>query len=137
MTVEPIRVKLVFMLMRMFRKFLLAWMILWLPIAGAIGAVMPISGPVGQSLAASSVTGDDQDYLSFMPCHNKSGGAKVPMGEACNHCVLCHLAGALAMPEMPVVPNATPTHLFTAFTIFSHPSFVPELPVPPPRSFLA
>ena len=123
--------------MRNVRKFLLAWMILWLPIAGAIGAAMPISGAAAQSFAASSGNADDQDNLSFLPCHNKSGGAKVPMGGSCSHCVLCHLAGALAMPETPVVPTLAPTHLFTAFRLTAHSSFVPELPVPPPRSFLA
>ena len=130
------------MFMRIFRRFLLAWMILWLPFAGAIGAAMPISGAAGKINSATALVADGQDNFSFMPCHNKSGAdkstdGKVPMGESCNHCVLCHLAGALAMPQMPVVPTVAPTHLFTSVNLVLHPSFVPELPVPPPRSFLA
>ena len=122
--------------MRALRKILLVWMILWLPAAGALAAVMPLKGIAQESNspAASQSSGDDS--MPLMPCHGKSGKGSVP-GEGCSHCVLCHLAGALVMSHLPVVPGVKPTHVFTATPAVSHPSFVPDLLVPPPRALLA
>ncbi len=72
-----------------------------------------------------------------MPCHGKAQLGKTAFGQGCSHCVLCHLAGALVMPEMPVIASLVPTHIFDAAQVADHPSFIPELTAPPPRVSLA
>ena len=74
-----------------------------------------------------------------MPCHGDGNPAsgKTSLGQGCTHCVLCHLAGALIMPEMPVIPMIAPTHIFITVPHMAHPSFVPEPAAPPPRRSLA
>ena len=136
MIVEPIRVNMISMDMRAFRKLLLIWMIVWLPAAGALAAVMPLSGSMTSSSAPSIASTGEQD-MAFMPCHGKSMTGKMALGQGCAHCVLCHLAGALVMPEMPTIAMVPPTHIFLAIPQASHRSFVPELIAPPPRLALA
>lgn len=120
-------------------------MIAWLPIAGAVAAVMPITGtPAPSSLTAKSMMETEAaakneslgDEFS-MPCHGKAASGKSSLGQACSHCVLCHLAGSLALGSMPVMPQVAPTHIFDASPLLPHPSFVPDLPKPPPRASLA
>lgn len=133
------------MRMTFLRKALLIWMVAWLPFAGAVAAVMPIAGaPAQTSLTANSMIDVDvapqAESISeefSLPCHSKSVSGKSSLGQACNHCVLCHLAGALALGTMPVMPHVAPTHIFAASPLFPHPSFVPDLPKPPPRVTLA
>jgi hypothetical protein len=127
------------------RKALLIWMILWLPFAGAMAAVMPInSSPMQTAQTATSafdvVTASQAESASdefSMPCHGKAAGGKSVFGKTCTHCVLCHLAGALSLGSMPVMPQVAPTHIFDASPLLPHPSFVPDLPNPPPRASLA
>lgn len=128
--------------MTFLRKALLVWMILWLPFAGAMAAVMPLSGSPSQAAAmagdaqsATEVAASSDEFV--MPCHGKSGAGKSSLGQACSHCVLCHLAGALALGTMPVMPQVSPTHIFISTPLSPHPSFVPDLLSPPPRLSLA
>ena len=79
----------------------------------------------------------DSNVKALAPCHGPSAAAKMFFGQGCTHCVLCHLAGALVTPEMPVIPTIMPTHLFTAVFMAIPPSFLPELASPPPRAALA
>jgi hypothetical protein len=133
------------MRMTLLRKALLIWMVAWLPFAGAVAAVMPITGtPAASSFiakpmvdaGAASQSESSSDEFS-MPCHGKAGNGKSTLGQTCTHCVLCHLAGALALGTMPVMPQLAPTHIFDAGPLLPHPSFVPDLPSPPPRASLA
>ena len=117
--------------MKLFKRFLLIWMIAWLPAAGAMAVVMPLSGA---AFASSAVSAAD---ASLMPCHSSKAAGKTNIGEGCTHCVLCHLAGALVPPTLPVVTALLPTHVFTAEEFVVHPSFIPELTAPPPRFALA
>jgi hypothetical protein len=133
------------MRMTFLRKALLIWMVAWLPFAGAMAAVMPISQSPAQTAVAAkpvmvleiaSQTESASEEFS-LPCHGKASGEKSSLGQTCNHCVLCHLAGALALGSMPVMPQVAPTHIFDASPLLPHPSFVPDLPNPPPRASLA
>ena len=119
--------------MKIFRKLLLIWMICWLPAAGALAAVMPMSGSMAPIATMERVAVDDQD-LAALPCHGKATTGKLAFGQGCSHCVLCHLAGALVTPPIPVIAALLPTHLFTASPLITHPSFIPELISPPPRT---
>jgi hypothetical protein len=133
------------MRMTFLRKALLIWMVAWLPFAGAVAAVMPITGTSAASaftatpmidVVAASQSESSSDEFS-MPCHGKAANGKSTLGQTCTHCVLCHLAGALALGSMPVMPQLAPTHIFDASPLLPHPSFVPDLPSPPPRAALA
>lgn len=120
------------MQMKFFRKFLLIWMIVWLPASGALAAVMPLSVAINVP-SAGTVSGDDQDR-AVMPCHGTAVPEDNSFGQGCSHCVLCHLAGALVMPELPIIATLAPTHIFDTAPSPVHPSFVPELISPPPRA---
>lgn len=139
MTKELTSITSVFMNMPSFRKLLIIWMIVWLPVAGATATVMPLTGPSIKTAvatiadAAANFSADE----FVMPCHAKSAGSKQPFGQSCNHCDLCHLASALAVGDMPMMPSATPSHIFTAVPLLPHPSYVPDLLSPPPRAPLA
>ena len=112
---------------------MLVWMICWLPAAGALAAVMPLAALMAAVTTMERVSADVQD-ISAMPCHGKATSEKVAFGQGCTHCVLCHLVGALVTPQMPVIAELLPAHLFTASSPIQHLSFVPELISPPPRS---
>lgn len=118
--------------MKFFRKLLLVWMIAWLPAAGALAAVMPLSASPGIASASGVSAINDQEVT--MPCHGGAKSEKFNLGQGCTHCVLCHLAGALVMAEIPVVATLLPTNIYLAAPLSTHPSFVPELISPPPRT---
>jgi len=131
--------------MPFFQKLVLGWMIVWLPFSGAIAAVMPISGILVTATAGTLATAtvvvnaeaSSGGNLFIMPCHDKSASVKASLGQSCSHCVLCHLAGALALSVMPIMPQVPPAHFFSAAPTLPHPSFIPDLLIPPPRSSLA
>lgn len=121
------------MRMKSFQKLLLVWMIVWLPVAGALAVAMPLTGPIG-IMSAPSVTSVDDPGLSGLPCHGIAKMGEIDSGQSCEHCVLCHLAGALAMPEIPLLATFVPSNIYIAVPRVLHPSFVPELISPPPRA---
>ena len=135
------------MYMQRVTKLIVLSMIVWLPIAGAMAAVMPLTMSAKASMstlkdstqAAAGETANNSSDASneefAMPCH---GSAKKPLfGQSCSHCVLCHLAGSLAMASMPVMPQVPPTRVFSATLILTRPSFIPDLLISPPRPSLA
>ncbi|MBL8525751.1 MAG: hypothetical protein JNN20_18875 [Betaproteobacteria bacterium] len=116
---------------------MLTWMIVWLPFAGAMAATMPLGWGSASSMIAGMSDNTDTGAAILAPCHGEKMGDGLLLGQSCSHCVLCHLAGALVTPHLPVLPSVAPTHIFTATPLAAHPSFVPELLVPPPRTRLA
>ena len=134
------------MRMTSFNKLLLLWMLIWLPVSGAMAAVMPISGTFGTASAAamaeassntpamdSGVTAADA-IMASMPCHGSSPASDTPPSGTCTHCVLCHLAVSLMLPSLPVVQGITPSRDFSATPLFAHASFFPDPASPPPRT---
>ena len=119
--------------MKFLQKLLLVWMIAWLPAAGALAAVMPLSGAIGVMSSSGAMPDDMQDPVA-MPCHGGAKSGKVTFGQGCTHCVLCHLAGALVTPTLPVVATFLPPNIYLAAPLPIHLSFVPELISPPPRA---
>ncbi len=67
---------------------------------------------------------------SIMPCHQSDTDQSSP--DNCNHCVLCHIAGAVVMSTLPVL--TAPSHHAPLWSIdsISFRSFIPELPPRPP-----
>lgn len=124
--------------MKYFQKLLLVWMIVWLPVAGAMAAVMPLSGMMVPTRVSDTASVGDQGMVA-MPCHGdaKSAQEASAFGQGCTHCVLCHLAGAMVMPELPVMAMIVPTHIFETASPVAHVSFVSEPTSPPPRLSLA
>ena len=118
--------------MKVLQKLLLVWMIAWLPAAGALAAVMPVSGSMGAMSSSSAMPDGNQD-LAAMPCHGGAKSGKIAFGQGCSHCVLCHLAGAMMTPALPVVATLLPVHIYLSAPPPIHLSFVPELISPPPR----
>ena len=117
------------MRMKYLRKLLVIWMICWLPAAGALAVVMPLSNAV----TTMEVVFDDAQDIAAMPCHGGAKSGKTTFGQGCSHCVLCHLAGALVTPTLPVVAMLLPPNIYLAAPMPIHLSFVPELISPPPR----
>lgn len=115
--------------MSFFHKPILVFMMLWLPLSGAMAVVMPLSGGTAASQSDASVT-----VTSSMPCHDADATADTTKSGTCTHCVLCHLATSLMMPSLPVLPTLIPSHHFMATPLLSHTSFIPEPASPPPRT---
>ena len=121
------------MRMKSFRKLLFVWMIVWLPVAGALATAMPLTGPIGAMSAPSDATVGDPGLFAE-PCHGVAKAGNVDFGQGCEHCALCHLAGALVMPEIPLLATFVPSNIYIAVPRALHPSFVPEPISPPPRA---
>lgn len=144
-TKEPISLIECQINMPFFQKLVLAWMFVWLPFAGATAAVMPISGilvtATAGTLATATVVVNSEassgGNFFIMPCHDKSASVKASLGQSCSHCVLCHLAGALALSAVPIMPQVPSAHFFLTAPTLPHPSFIPDLLIPPPRASLA
>lgn len=139
---------------KLLHKIALAWMLVWLPLSGVMACTLPFCGKgIGgwvamQRAQAAHDSGDADAAQDLPPCHmtqrdsaaqdhtghddNASTGERSPVpGE---HCSLCHLAGAIALPVMPHIPpivaGATTDAPFT--TVFH--SWLGEPPQPPPLS---
>jgi len=135
MTIEPIRAMLVSMRMTSFRKLLLIWMIAWLPLSGAIAAVMPFGGAMAKAVAVDGMmqmTDAAEDFALAMPCHSQTKAGADQTGGTCNHCELCHIAGSIMPPALPQI-DATAVHNSPAsFARADFISFFPEQPQRPP-----
>lgn len=115
------------MRMNLFRKLMVTLMLAWLPLSGAIAAVMPIARALSIEASTAAVS-----LTAAMPCHD-AATPDDPGTAGCTHCVLCHLAVSLMLPYLPVVATPTPTHRFAIAPLLAHASFIPEPLSPPPR----
>ena len=108
-------------------------MIVWLPVASALAAAMPLSGPAS-GVSAPSVASVDDPSLPSLPCHGIAKAGDTDLGQGCEQCGLCHLAGALVVSGIPQLAKFVPSNIYLAFPRALHPSFVPEPISPPPRA---
>lgn len=92
--------------MKLLRKIALLWMFAWLPASGVMATTMPFCAQsLGGLMRATAVA----ENLSAMPCHEGSVASDTLESTLpIEHCDLCHLAGALAVPSLPFVANAAP-----------------------------
>ncbi|MBL8520080.1 MAG: hypothetical protein JNK75_05345 [Betaproteobacteria bacterium] len=119
------------MSMKLMRTLLTIWMMLWLPVSGAVAVVMPFQA-MGLPSASGAVEQAATDALP-MPCHATADDSAVPMPGKCTHCELCHLASALLLLAVPLVDPQTihpPEFAAPALAFASH---IPELLQRPPR----
>lgn len=116
------------------RMLLICWMIVWLPLSGAMAMVMPYQ----RSLDAPStdIAAVDARVESSLPCHASMTSEPAPdagVPNACLHCDLCHLANALIAPAiLAVLPDRMHSPTITSEKI-AFASHIPELPQRPPR----
>lgn len=125
---------------KLLAPWLVAWLVAWLPLTGAMASVMPIYGSApmfvgGQenAMAKAADASEADTFMAAMPCHASSTtdgeAAKSP---SCPHCVLCHIAGAIVPPSIPVVPMAHSHDCPTSLGVVSFTSVVPALLQRPP-----
>ncbi|MCA3001645.1 MAG: hypothetical protein ACK5RJ_04630 [Burkholderiales bacterium] len=114
-------------------KLIVVWMIVWLPVAGALASIMPISAVAtatsDQSILAASASDSD---VAGLPCHASDSSSPDADGKSCSHCVLCHIAGAIVPPTVPTMPLNTRHHSPKSIDSVSFTSFIAELPQRPP-----
>jgi len=133
------------MLMTSLRKLLLVWMIAWLPLSGAIAAVMPISGmrgaassnPAEMTEQAESAHTLSPAAQALLPCHTAAADSDTDQTGNCGHCLLCDLAVALMLPCIQDVQGYTPSLSFALAVSSAHTSFFPEPASPPPRTLVS
>ena len=126
-TIEPIVISAILTAMhkRFFARCLVAWMIGWLPLAGAMASTMSIP-----NLAQSDVSQQAAAVEKQMPCHQADDDS-APAG-SCSQCLVCHTASALPPMVMPLPPLSSPYDIEWAINAVSFTSFIPELLPRPP-----
>ncbi len=136
---------------KLLHKIALAWMLVWLPLSGVMASTLPFCGKgIGGWVAMqrTQVMAASDSAQALPPCHmmEDSNDADVQSTQADSapaperssvpgeHCSLCHLAGAIALPVMPYLPQiAGSTPLAVPFESHFH-SWLGEPLQPPPLS---
>lgn len=119
--------------MTFLRKLALVWMIAWLPLSGVVAVTMPFcsQGIMGMAALHQALDFGAEDHAGAAehPCHKQATGDEAPL---CEHCDLCHLAGALVPPSLPATHGSVPPESPADLTRADFTSFFPEpLPRPP------
>ncbi len=117
--------------MKFLSKLALAWMFAWLPVSGVVAATMPFCAQGMGGMMAATVAAEGMDS---MPCHQpadaSSKGGQLPV----EHCDLCHVAGAVAPPSLPVIANVPPSLPPSVDRVEDFSSFIPATPQRPPHT---
>lgn len=130
----------------MFRKLIIQFIILWLPLQGVIAAVMPFC-------EHGLVTGTDRSHLqqggqgdhshhasSAVEDHSDHGVKKSNQSSlvnlVCDDCGVCHLACATFISAQQGSSNFPVRNVYQSWFAPSHPLLFPEQPLHPPK-FLA
>ena len=126
-TIEPVAISAILTAMqkRYFVRCLVAWMIGWLPLAGAMASTMSIP-----ALAQGEVSYEATSAQAPMPCH-QADDDMAPAG-SCSDCLVCHTASALTPMVMPLPPLSSPYDIEWVINAVSFTSFIPELLQRPP-----
>lgn len=122
-------------MMKTLRGLLIAWMVAWLPLSGAIALTMPYARAVHHMDGAAADVAQQTQWS--MPCHEAGAADSAPQSpspDVCVHCDLCHLASALIAPAvLGVQPDLVRApESASANPVFA--SHIPDLPQRPPRS---
>ena len=117
--------------MKLISKLALAWMFAWLPVSGVMASTMPFCAAGMGGMMAASVAAEGMDV---MPCHESAepapGQAQLPV----EHCDLCHIAGAIAPPSLPLIANDAPSLPPVDEAVSDFRSFFPDPPQHPPHA---
>lgn len=123
---------------RLVRLFLLAWLIACLPVQAAAIASMPFCGSHAADTVATG-SGDGGGVVNAAAptirehcAQDHDGGTPGGAGSDCDRCVLCHLAGASALPSVGTALDDTLATELRAAPSLSPTSFRPDLLDRPP-----
>jgi hypothetical protein len=116
--------------MKLLRKLALVWMIAWLPVSGVMATTMPFcaQGMMGvmQSLDDGSASADG---TTSPHCAEMQSDENAPV---CEHCDLCHIAGAVVPPALldtaSRLPSAHPSMQLPADFSSYFPDLLPRPP---------
>ncbi len=122
--------------MKILRKLALVWMFAWLPISGVMATTMPFcaQGMMGVMQAAQAQADDSSVAVGQPHCDQGQQGAPSSNSPVCEHCDLCHIAGALVPPSLPMIANAPPSLPPSVDRVEVFSSFIPNTPQHPPLS---
>jgi hypothetical protein len=116
-------------------KWLIAWLVCWLPLSGALASTMPIYALAKSDAmsAMAEVASPVDDVIATMPCHRVNANEDTS-DLPCHHCVLCHIAASVVPPTMPVIIATAHHDCPQSVAAVQFVSFIPELRPRPPSS---
>jgi hypothetical protein len=117
--------------MVLFRKLILVFLVLWLPVNPVLAIVMPFCQH-SPGVATHDVHGVAiHEHATQPPGHgyvlDKAGGF------ICARFTLCHLAGAWVVASFSEVSSADLKAEYNSFSVPHFTQFIPEQPEHPPR----
>jgi hypothetical protein len=117
--------------MALFRKLILIFLVLWLPVNPALAIVMPFCQH-STGIATHNVHGvATHEHAAQPPGHgyifDKASGF------SCARFTLCHLAVAWVIASFSEVPSADLKAEYNSFRVPHFTQFIPEQPEHPPR----
>ena len=119
--------------MKILRKIFLAWMFAWLPISGVMAATMPYcsQGIMGKAAAAKQ---HEAQMTNPAQASTEHCSASKSTATVCEHCDLCHIAGAMVPPALFMQNGSVEndSHVVPQVARFS--TLYPETPQHPPLS---
>ena len=121
------------LIMKILRKIFLAWMFAWLPISGVMAATMPYcsQGIMGKAAAAKQHEAQMTNPAQASTEHCSASNSTTTV---CEHCDLCHIAGAMVPPALLMQNGSVEndSHVVPQVARFS--TLYPETPQHPPLS---
>lgn len=116
--------------MKLLRKIALLWMFAWLPVSGVMATTMPFCAQALTGTTAAMTA----EGMDAMPCHDTGTATQDAAALPVEHCDLCHIAGALLPPTLPVIANVAPGQAPFDASVSDFRSWVPDPPQHPPLS---
>lgn len=117
----------------MLRKLALVWMLAWLPISGVMATTMPFCGKgTTGAVRAQPISAESSGAVATSHCEQGQPGPSGSDKPVCEHCDLCHIAGAMVPPSVALVGSAIPPQDPADASRVDFSSFFPELLPRPP-----
>jgi hypothetical protein len=117
--------------MALFRKLILVFLVLWLPVNPALAIIMPFCQHSTDIAIHDAHRVDLHEYAAQPPDHgyvvDKAGQLN------CASFTLCHLANASVIASFSEVSSADLKAKYNSFSIPHFTQFIPEQPEHPPR----
>lgn len=123
--------------MKILRKLALVWMFAWLPISGVMATTMPFcaQGIMGMMQTTETAASGTDAAAGASHCDKSKRGSPESQEAVCEHCDLCHIAGAIVPPSAASIGNVIPPQGPVDASRADFSSFFPDrLPRPPALS---
>jgi hypothetical protein len=115
-----------------FRRFLLTFLMLALPLQAFASASMLGCALSHQAVVLESAMADDP--MAMAGCHESQHPDAPPTQHDCKHCAACYLASALPIPAFAAPAVMPVSTAFIAHSAASFSGFIPDGPERPPRT---